>query len=81
MSIDEGTKLSLKNYQKKAMLNWVNAGKKGCIVLPTGSGKTIIGIKIIEHINQPTLIIVPTIELMDQWSKTLSRYFPSITNR
>ncbi|MGD1838660.1 MAG: DEAD/DEAH box helicase family protein [Nitrososphaeraceae archaeon] len=79
MSIDEGTKLSLKTYQKKAISNWINAGKRGCIVLPTGSGKTIIGIKIIEHTNQPTLIIVPTIELMNQWSKTLSRYFPSIT--
>ena len=79
MYIDKETKLLLKDYQKKAISNWINAGKRGCIVLPTGSGKTIIGIKIIEHINQPTLILVPTIELMNQWSKTLSKYFPSIS--
>ena len=79
MYINKETKLLLKDYQKKAISNWINAGKRGCIVLPTGSGKTIIGIKIIEHINQPTLILVPTIELMNQWSKTLSKYFPSIS--
>ena len=79
MYIDKETKLLLKDYQKKAISNWINAGKRGCIVLPTGSGKTIIGIKIIEHINQPTLILVPTIELMNQWSTTLSKYFPSIS--
>jgi superfamily II DNA or RNA helicase len=48
---------------------------KGCIVLPTGSGKTIIGIKAIERVNSATLIVVPTLDLMGQWTEILSKHF------
>ena len=71
----ENINLSLRAYQKKAIENWIKAGKKGCIILPTGSGKTIIAIKLIEIINSPTLIVVPTLDLMEQWTKFLSKYF------
>src|SRR6266487_4465053 len=70
--------LSLRDYQKKALDNWVKAGKKGCVVLPTGSGKTVIGIKAIEIVNSASLIIVPTIDLMDQWTSVLSKYFTNM---
>lgn len=68
-------KLVLRDYQKNALECWVKAGMKGCIVLPTGAGKTIIGIKAIELANAATLIIVPTLDLMDQWTKILSTSF------
>ena len=71
----ENINLSLRPYQKKAIENWIKAGKKGCIILPTGSGKTIIAIKLIEIINSSTLIVVPTLDLMEQWTKFLSKYF------
>ena len=74
----ENINLSLRAYQKKAIENWVKAGKKGCIILPTGSGKTIIAIKLIEIINSSTLIVVPTLDLMEQWTKFLSKYFQKI---
>jgi superfamily II DNA or RNA helicase len=74
----ENIQLSLRSYQKKAIENWINAGKKGCIILPTGSGKTIIAIKLIEIINSPTLIVVPTLDLMEQWTRFLSKYFQTI---
>jgi superfamily II DNA or RNA helicase len=74
----ENIELSLRSYQKKAIENWINAGKKGCIILPTGSGKTIIAIKLIEIINSPTLIVVPTLDLMEQWTRFLSKYFQKI---
>ena len=51
---------------------------RGCLVLPTGSGKTIIGIKAIEKTNATSLIVVPTLDLMDQWTTTLSKYFPNL---
>ena len=70
--------LSLRDYQKKALDNWVKAGKKGCIVLPTGSGKTVIGVKAIEIVNSASLVIVPTIDLMDQWTSVLSKYFSDV---
>ena len=75
---DSNIKLSLRTYQKKAIENWIRADKKGCIILPTGSGKTIIAIKIIELINSAAIIIVPTIDLMDQWIKVLSVYFKNL---
>lgn len=74
----ENNNLSLRPYQKKAIENWITAGKKGCMILPTGSGKTIIAIKLIEIINSSTLIVVPTLDLMEQWTKFLSKYFQKI---
>ncbi len=70
--------LSLRDYQQKALDSWVKAGKKGCIVLPTGSGKTVIGVKAIEIVNSASLVMVPTIDLMDQWNSVLSKYFTNI---
>ncbi|MGE0242781.1 MAG: DEAD/DEAH box helicase [Nitrososphaeraceae archaeon] len=74
----ENSNLSLRPYQKKAIENWINVGKKGCMILPTGSGKTIIAIKLIEIINSSTLIVVPTLDLMEQWTTFLSKYFQKI---
>lgn len=70
--------LNLRDYQQKALDRWVKAGKKGCVVLPTGSGKTVIGVKAIETVNAASLIIVPTIDLMDQWTSVLSKYFTNV---
>jgi superfamily II DNA or RNA helicase len=69
--------LKLRDYQNKAIQNWINASMRGCIVLPTGAGKTTLGIKAIETINASTLIIVPTIDLMDQWEASLTKYLYS----
>jgi len=70
--------LTLRGYQQKALDNWTKASKRGCVVLPTGSGKTVIGIKAIEMVNSASIVIVPTIDLMDQWTSVLSKYFPDI---
>jgi superfamily II DNA or RNA helicase len=67
--------LSLRDYQQKAFDNWVKAGLRGCVVLPTGSGKTLVGIKAIQEVNAPSLVVVPTLDLMDQWTALLSKHF------
>jgi superfamily II DNA or RNA helicase len=69
------TNLSLRDYQQKALDRWIKADMKGCVVLPTGAGKTVIGIKAIERVNSSTLVVVPTLDLLAQWTEVLSRYF------
>jgi superfamily II DNA or RNA helicase len=44
-------------------------------VLPTGAGKTFIALKAIEELNVATLVVVPTLDLMDQWRLLLDDQF------
>ena len=66
--------LTLHDYQKDALNKWLQT-KNGALVLPTGAGKTIIGIKAISVLNVPTLIVVPTLELVKQWKNELENKF------
>src|ERR687888_853110 len=77
-SLSSPSPLSLRDYQQRALDNWLRAGLRGCVVLPTGSGKTIVGIRAIEKANVASLVVVPTLDLMDQWTINLSKYFPSV---
>ena len=77
-SLSSSSPLSLRDYQQRALDNWLRAGLRGCVVLPTGSGKTIIGIKAIEKANSASLVVVPTLDLMDQWTTILSKYFSNV---
>jgi superfamily II DNA or RNA helicase len=63
--------IELREYQQQAAERWL-MDKKGCIVLPTGSGKTYVALEIIEELSVPTLIVVPTLDLVDQWKEELS---------
>lgn len=67
-------KLTLRDYQKEALDILKKQNFQGVIVLPTAAGKTIIGLKAIELLKVKTLIIVPVINLMDQWIERIARY-------
>ncbi len=69
------TYLNPRNYQNEALNSWISYGSLGVITLPTGAGKTILGIIAISKIQRPTLIHVPTIDLMTQWFEVLKKYF------
>lgn len=66
--------LELRDYQQKAIQNWQKSSMRGCVILPTGAGKTAIGIKAIQTVNASALVIVPTIDLMEQWGANISKY-------
>ena len=66
--------LKLRDYQQQAIQNWEKSAMRGCVILPTGAGKTSIGIKAIQKVNAPVLVVVPTIDLMEQWANNISKY-------
>ncbi len=70
---DLSCKATLRGYQKKALEQWL-LQRKGVVVMPTGSGKTILGLKIIEHVNSPVFIVVPTLDLVRQWKEELQTF-------
>ncbi|GAB3028086.1 DEAD/DEAH box helicase family protein [Natronobiforma cellulositropha] len=47
----------------------------GVLELPTGSGKTVIALETIVALATPTLVVVPTIDLLEQWERELEREF------
>jgi len=65
----------LREYQQAALDAWRDAGDRGVLELPTGSGKTVIGIAAMEALGTPTLVVVPTIDLLEQWQRELEREF------
>jgi superfamily II DNA or RNA helicase len=70
-----GSDVELRPYQREALEAWLDAGRRGVIELPTGAGKTFIALKAMERLNVPTLVVVPTLDLMDQWRSQLEKYF------
>lgn len=54
-------------YQTESIANWKNSERCGTIVLPTGAGKTHVATMAIEMCNRQTLVVVPTLDLMNQW--------------
>ncbi|MGA3290373.1 MAG: DEAD/DEAH box helicase family protein [Candidatus Bathyarchaeia archaeon] len=61
--------VELRTYQNNALDNWQRAGNRGVLVLPTAAGKTFIALKAIDLLKTQTMIIVPTLDLIDQWRK------------
>jgi len=68
-------KTKLRGYQEEALKAWLRAGKRGVIVLPTGAGKTIVAMAAIAYVNAPAIVVVPTIDLMEQWRTNLVKEF------
>lgn len=65
----------LRPYQQAALEAWSRAGKKGCVTLPTGSGKTRLAQAVIAEARRSTLVVVPTLDLMGQWMENLKQGF------
>jgi len=62
-------------YQTESIVNWKQNERCGVVVLPTGAGKTYVAQMAIEICGRQTLVIVPTIDLMNQWYDVLLSTF------
>lgn len=62
-------------HQTEALAAWLAADKRGVVVLPTGTGKTHLANLCIQAAGRPSLIVTPTIDLMNQWYDELSLGF------
>ena len=62
-------------YQAEAVETWFKTGRRGTVVLPTGAGKTFTAIMILERLKRSTLVVTPTIDLMQQWYGVLKTAF------
>ena len=69
------TDYDLREYQREALDAWRDAGDRGVLELPTGAGKTVIAIRAMVELGVPTLVVVPTVDLLDQWQRELAREF------
>jgi superfamily II DNA or RNA helicase len=54
-------------HQQEAVDLWYRHGGRGVVVLPTGTGKTFVAMLAIARIGRPTLVVAPTLVLMNQW--------------
>lgn len=74
---DFASKLAIepRPYQRQAISEWQRNGRRGVVVLPTGAGKTFLAQMAIEMTGRSTLVIVPTLDLMNQWYDLLISNF------
>lgn len=64
---------TLRDYQKEAIDVWKEK-RSGVIALPTGAGKTIIGIAAMGEVKKSTLIVTFTKDQMLQWRDSIFKF-------
>ena len=70
-----GNDFTFRDYQKEAAASFLGSGGPGTgfgtIVLPCGSGKTIVGMLLMEKLQTSTLIVTANISSVHQWISEL----------
>jgi superfamily II DNA or RNA helicase len=67
--------ITLRPYQEEAYEAWLMKGRRGIIIAPTGTGKTVIACHAIMAANTPTLIITPRERILKMWQESLKVKF------
>ncbi len=75
LKLDFMTKFAPRKHQQRALKSWIERGSRGIVAMPTGSGKTFLAAMAIDRLKLPTLVVVPTIDLLQQWAGTLELFF------
>ncbi len=73
LDLTEHETLPLREYQRLALAAWSTGRKRGVVVLPTGAGKTYVALQAMLLAKRSTLVLAPTIDLVQQWAGDLGR--------
>jgi len=60
----------LRPEQQAAVTAWLPTGR-GCVVMPTGTGKTEVALKLLAETSLSTLVVAPVRDLMYQWHRRI----------
>ncbi len=71
VALSDATVPELRAEQREALDAWDAAGRRGQIIMPTGTGKTVVALAAIERVKQATLIVAPVRDLMYQWHRRI----------
>ena len=63
--------VEIRPYQKDSVDSLLSGGGYGVIVLPCGSGKTVVGIEAMVRLKTNTLILCPNVSAVHQWIREL----------
>ena len=65
----------LRPEQTEALAAWSQAGCRGQIIMPTGTGKTEVALAAMAQTKTATLVVAPVRDLMYQWHRRILRAF------
>ena len=71
LELHERQPRALRPYQQTALEAWLAAQRRGVVVLPTGAGKSYLALRCMLACNRATLVLAPTIDLVQQWAADL----------
>ena len=72
--VDIQDRIVLRNEDQQAALDALLSNHNGTLNLSCGQGKTVIGLKLAATLKVPTMIIVNTTALLEQWREEIQRH-------
>ncbi|MFB6263687.1 MAG: DEAD/DEAH box helicase [Bradymonadaceae bacterium] len=75
LQLELSTRFEPYEHQSEALAAWESAERRAVVVLPTGAGKTFVAQMAMHRVERSTLVVVPTIDLMNQWDGVLEEGF------
>ncbi|MFH0982899.1 MAG: DEAD/DEAH box helicase family protein, partial [Planctomycetota bacterium] len=64
---------TLRPDQQQALAAWEAAGRVGQIIMPTGTGKTVVALAAMARCAVASLVVAPIRDLMYQWHRRIAR--------
>ena len=71
LSIADRRKTKLRSDQVDAVTAFEDGGGRGLVVMPTGTGKTVVALELMIRHQCSTLVVVPVRDLMYQWHEKI----------